>query len=187
MESLFDNRPLLYSLAGAGGFVVMLALGKIIKLSTVSESASIILIFQAGCRSSVISLALWTSLMSLDPFSFRLEIFKRFKQHSISLVNNFQNWVDSAVFRCLLGKLAKLLLANHFQVLVTDAAAAFFLDRILLFIAGEGKLNIRMWRSFLQWIENVVMNEGKVNISTRFTRHDVTLVVITAGWEQELF
>ena len=28
MESLFDNRPLLYSLAGAGGFVVMLALGK---------------------------------------------------------------------------------------------------------------------------------------------------------------
>ena len=91
MESLFDNRPLLYSLAGAGGFVVMLALGKIIKLSTVSESASIILIFQAGCRSSVISLALWTSLMSLDPFSFRLEIFKRVKQHSISLVNNFQN------------------------------------------------------------------------------------------------
>ena len=85
MESLFDNRPLLYSLAGAGGFVVMLALGKIIKLSTDSESASIILIFQAGCRSSVISLALWTSLMSLDPFSFRLEIFKSFKQHSISI------------------------------------------------------------------------------------------------------
>ena len=28
MESLFDNRPLLYSLAGAGGFVVMLALGE---------------------------------------------------------------------------------------------------------------------------------------------------------------
>ena len=32
MESLFDNRPLLYSLAGAGGFVVMLALGKALKL-----------------------------------------------------------------------------------------------------------------------------------------------------------
>ena len=32
MESLFDNRPLLYSLAGAGGFVVMLALGKAILL-----------------------------------------------------------------------------------------------------------------------------------------------------------
>ena len=28
MESLTDNRPLLYSLAGAGGFVVMLALGE---------------------------------------------------------------------------------------------------------------------------------------------------------------
>ena len=28
MESLVDNRPLLYSLAGAGGFVVMLALGE---------------------------------------------------------------------------------------------------------------------------------------------------------------
>ena len=28
MESLFENRPLLYSLAGAGGFVVMLALGE---------------------------------------------------------------------------------------------------------------------------------------------------------------
>ena len=27
MESLVENRPLLYSLAGAGGFVVMLALG----------------------------------------------------------------------------------------------------------------------------------------------------------------
>ena len=30
------------------------------------------------------------------------------------------------------------------QVLVTDAAAAFSLDRILLFIAGEGRLNIRI-------------------------------------------
>ena len=28
MESLTENRPLLYSLAGAGGFVVMLALGR---------------------------------------------------------------------------------------------------------------------------------------------------------------
>jgi cation-transporting ATPase 13A1 len=28
MESLTENRALLYSLAGAGGFVVMLALGK---------------------------------------------------------------------------------------------------------------------------------------------------------------
>ena len=134
MESLFDNRPLLYSLAGAGGFVVMLALGKIIKLSTVSESASIILIFQAGCRSSVISLALWTSQMSLDPFSFRLEIFESLRPLSISRMN---------LTRPIL-QFAKLLLAFHFQVLVTDAAAAFFLDRILLFIAGEGKLNIRM-------------------------------------------
>ena len=30
MESLVDNRPLLYSLAGAGGFVVMLALGTMV-------------------------------------------------------------------------------------------------------------------------------------------------------------
>ena len=29
MESLTENRSLLYSLAGAGGFVVMLALGKL--------------------------------------------------------------------------------------------------------------------------------------------------------------
>ncbi len=29
MESLTENRALLYSLAGAGGFVVMLALGKL--------------------------------------------------------------------------------------------------------------------------------------------------------------
>lgn len=80
MESLFDNRPLLYSLAGAGGFVVMLALG-------------------------------W-----LPEFS-----------------NQFSIVDFSDEFRSVL-----------IQVLVTDAAAAFFLDRILLFIAGEGKLNIRM-------------------------------------------
>ena len=29
------------------------------------------------------------------------------------------------------------------QVLVIDAAAAFLLDRALLWLAGEGKLNIR--------------------------------------------
>ena len=32
----------------------------------------------------------------------------------------------------------------HFQVLVTDALAAFFLDRILLFLFGARKLNIRI-------------------------------------------
>ena len=91
-------------------------------------------IFQAGSRSLVISLALWTSPMSLDPFSFRLEIFESLRPLSISRMN---------LTRPIL-QFAKLLLAFHFQVLVTDAAAAFFLDRILLFIAGEGKLNIRM-------------------------------------------
>lgn len=30
------------------------------------------------------------------------------------------------------------------QVLAIDAAAAFVLDRVLLFVAGEGKLNIRL-------------------------------------------
>ena len=35
MESLLENRPLLYSLAGAGGFVVMLALGRFFHRRTV--------------------------------------------------------------------------------------------------------------------------------------------------------
>ena len=30
------------------------------------------------------------------------------------------------------------------KVLITDAAAAFFVDRILLWLAGEGRLNIRI-------------------------------------------
>lgn len=80
MESLTENRSLLYSLAGAGGFVVMLALG-------------------------------W-----LPEFS---------EQFSI---------VDfSDEFRSIL-----------IQVLAVDAAAAYVLDRILMFIAGEGSLNIRI-------------------------------------------
>jgi len=80
MESLTENRSLLYSLAGAGGFVVMLSLG-------------------------------W-----LPEFS---------QQFSI---------VDfSDEFRSIL-----------IQVLVVDAAAAYLLDRILMFIAGEGSLNIRV-------------------------------------------
>ena len=45
MESLFDNRPLLYSLAGAGGFVVMLALGK--KL-TIASSKYLLSFFLSG-------------------------------------------------------------------------------------------------------------------------------------------
>lgn len=89
MESLFDNRPLLYSLAGAGGFVVMLALGKAFKLPSVfsSEASQIIPIFQAGSRSSVISSVLWSSRMSLDPFSFRLEIFESLRPFNISRMN----------------------------------------------------------------------------------------------------
>jgi len=79
MESLLENRPLLYSLAGAGGFVVMLALG-------------------------------W-----LPEFS-----------------NQFSIVDFSDEFRAVL-----------LQVLVIDAAAAFLLDRALLWLAGEGKLNIR--------------------------------------------
>ena len=31
-----------------------------------------------------------------------------------------------------------------FQVLAVDAAAAYILDRALMFLFGEGKLNIRM-------------------------------------------
>jgi len=80
MESLTENRSLLYSLAGAGGFVVMLALG-------------------------------W-----LPEFSDQFSI------------------VDfSDEFRSVL-----------LQVLAVDAAAAYILDRALMFLFGEGKLNIRM-------------------------------------------
>lgn len=80
MESLTDNRPLLYSLAGAGGFVVMLALG-------------------------------W-----LPEFS-----------NQFSIVD----FTDE--YRSIL-----------IQVLITDASAAFCVDRILLWLAGEGRLNIRV-------------------------------------------
>merc|ERR1719342_1176370 len=80
MESLTENRSLLYSLAGAGGFVVMLALG-------------------------------W-----LPEFSDQFSI------------------VDfSDEFRSIL-----------IQVLAVDAILAFVFDRILLFIAGEGKLKIKI-------------------------------------------
>merc|ERR1719402_944666 len=80
MESLTENRSLLYSLAGAGGFVVMLALGW---LPEFSEQFSVV-DFPAEYRSILV------------------------------------------------------------QVLAVDAAAAFLIDRILLYIAGEGSLNIRM-------------------------------------------
>jgi len=80
MESLTENRSLLYSLAGAGGFVVMLALG-------------------------------W-----LPEFSDQFSI------------------VDfSDEFRSIL-----------LQVLAVDAAAAYILDRALMFLFGEGRLNIKM-------------------------------------------
>eukprot|EP00092_Neocalanus_flemingeri_P010651 GFUD01011473.1.p1 GENE.GFUD01011473.1~~GFUD01011473.1.p1 ORF type:complete len:1182 (+),score=323.38 GFUD01011473.1:52-3597(+) len=80
MESLLENRPLLYSLAGAGGFVVMLALG-------------------------------W-----LPEFS-----------NQFSIVD----FPDE--FRSIL-----------IQVLAVDAVAAFAFDRILLFIAGEGELKVKI-------------------------------------------
>merc|ERR1711973_208973 len=80
MESLTENRSLLYSLAGAGGFVVMLALG-------------------------------W-----LPEFSDQFSI------------------VDfSDEFRSIL-----------LQVLAVGAAAAYILDRALMFLFGEGRLNIKM-------------------------------------------
>merc|ERR1719192_1459965 len=80
MESLTENRPLLYSLAGAGGFVVMLALG-------------------------------W-----LPEFS-----------------NQFSIVDFSDEYRSIL-----------IQVLITDAAAALCVDRILQWLAGASKLNIRV-------------------------------------------
>jgi len=80
MESLTENRNLLYSLAGAGGFVVMLALGW---LPEFAEQFSII------------------------------------------------DFADD--FRSILLK-----------VLAVDAGAVYILDRVLLFILGEGKLNIQM-------------------------------------------
>ncbi|XP_023336955.1 manganese-transporting ATPase 13A1 isoform X2 [Eurytemora carolleeae] len=80
MESLTENRSLLYSLAGAGGFVVMLALGL---LPEFAEQFSII------------------------------------------------NFTDD--FRSLLIK-----------VLMLDAGAAYTLDRVLLYLAGDCKLKIRV-------------------------------------------
>jgi len=80
MESLTENRSLLYSLAGSGGLVVMLALGW---LPEFADQFSII-DFSAEFRSIVI------------------------------------------------------------QVLCVDAAAVYLLDRTLLYIFGEGKLNIKV-------------------------------------------
>jgi len=80
MESLTENRSLLYSLAGAGGFVVMLALGW---LPEFSEQFSII------------------------------------------------DFTDE--YRSIL-----------LQVLAVDASAAYVIDRLLMFVAGEGGLKIRM-------------------------------------------
>jgi len=80
MESLTENRSLLYSLFGAGGFVVMLALGW---LPEFSEQFSIV-DFPGEYRSVLV------------------------------------------------------------QVLAFDACAAYLLDRILLYLAGEGKLNVRI-------------------------------------------
>ena len=80
MESLTENRSLLYSLAGAGGFVVMLALGW---LPEFSEQFSII------------------------------------------------DFTDE--YRSVL-----------LQVLAVDASAAYVIDRVLMFVAGEGSLKIRM-------------------------------------------
>merc|ERR1719290_438898 len=76
MESLTENRNLLYSLAGAGGFVVMLALGW---LPEFSEQFSII------------------------------------------------DFTDE--YRSVL-----------LQVLAVDASAAYVIDRVLMFVAGEGRL-----------------------------------------------
>merc|ERR1719228_2914986 len=80
MESLFDNRSLLYSLAGAGGFVVMLALGWLPEFST---------------------------QMSIVDFP--------------------------EEFRSVL-----------VQVLAVDAVAALVCDRVLLALAGEGRLTIKI-------------------------------------------
>jgi len=80
MESLTENRSLLYSLFGAGGFVVMLALG-------------------------------W-----LPEFSEQFSIVDFPGEYRTVLV----------------------------QVLAFDACAAYLLDRILLYLAGEGRLNVRI-------------------------------------------
>jgi len=80
MESLVENRPLLYSLAGAGGFVVMLALG-------------------------------W-----LPEFSSQMSI--------VDFPDEFRSVLV--------------------QVLAVDAVAALLCDRLLLALAGEGKLTIKI-------------------------------------------
>ena len=104
MESLLENRPLLYSLAGAGGFVVMLALGRF------SHS-------QKKC------------FVQLD---IRMRLNNVFPGWLPEFSNQFSIVDFSDEFRAVL-----------LQVLVIDAAAAFLLDRALLWLAGEGKLNIR--------------------------------------------
>jgi len=96
MESLTENRSLLYSLAGAGGFVVMLALG-------------------------------W-----LPEFSDQFSI------------------VDfSDEFRSIL-----------LQVLAVDAAAAYILDRALMFLFGEGKLLCctTTWKRPSFWVSQIPPN-----------------------------
>jgi len=80
MESLTENRSLLYSLAGSGGFVVMLALGW---LPEFAEQFSII----------------------------------DFSDH----------------FRSIL-----------LRVLAVDAALVYIIDRVLLYIFGEGRLNVKL-------------------------------------------
>ena len=104
MESLLENRPLLYSLAGAGGFVVMLALGR---------------------------------------FSHPQN--KRFVQLDIRMrLNNvFPGWLPEFSNQFSIVDFSDEFRAVLLQVLVIDAAAAFLLDRALLWLAGEGKLNIR--------------------------------------------
>ena len=95
MESLTENRSLLYSLAGAGGFVVMLALG-------------------------------WLPEFS-DQFS----------------IVDFSDEFRSILLQVILGTHDRSWYVI-FQVLAVDAAAAYILDRALMFLFGEGKLNIRM-------------------------------------------
>jgi hypothetical protein len=102
MESLTENRSLLYSLAGAGGFVVMLALGW---LPEFSDQFSIV-DFSDEFRSILVQV----------------------------LANRRLDWTGSA----------KPVLDGRPQVLVVDAAAAYLLDRVLMFVAGEGRLNIRL-------------------------------------------
>ena len=136
MESLTENRSLLYrfylcfslsgfspqislvlsfqsplhSLAGAGGFVVMLALGW---LPEFSDQFSIV-DFSDEFRSILLQVRVFATFLGFNicPFQVRFYLF---------LVFNL----------CL------------FQVLAVDAAAAYILDRALMFLFGEGRFNIK--------------------------------------------